>query len=178
MKKLFLLLLIIFSPQVFADAIDTLRGSFNKLKEGEVLDALSIVKDDLLGASEYLIGLNYYTGDVLVDKDISKAVKWFDEAAYKGHKEAKRRLAYIYYFAEGSIEKDTVKAESYLRYAADGNSVKDSYWQFLLGLIYESNKKFEFAAREYKRGCSNGESRACKYYDKVKVKAVLKGVSN
>lgn len=174
MKKIIIILSMIFSPLSYAGAVDTLQDAFNKIKDGEILNAASTITDGVSGSTSYLIGKKYEFGELLFDKNINQAIKWYNTAAQSGNKDAKRRLSYIYYFGKDGVEKDYIKAEAYLRDAAHGNSVDDSYWQNLLGVLYEHNGKVELALRWYEKSCHNGDYKACENMKSIRPKAILK----
>jgi len=62
--------------------------------------------------AQYALGIAYYTGTD-VAKNISKAVKWFTQAAEQDHLMAKLSLSSLYLFGDG-IKRDLAKAKKWL----------------------------------------------------------------
>lgn len=179
MSKIIIFLLIILSPLfIIGSAGDVFEDSFRKIKRGEIADATLIFFERTIAAPMTLIGSFYEEGNFLITQDSSKAVEWYQFAEKRGDELSTRRLAYIYYFGQGNVSKDRIKAEVYLSKVVNGSTPEHTYSQVLLGQLREDKKDYRTASYWYKIACKNGDYRGCSYNENIKVKAILSKIAN
>tara|TARA_Y100001970_G_scaffold223914_1_gene275775 strand:+ start:991 stop:1452 length:462 start_codon:yes stop_codon:yes gene_type:complete len=106
-KLRYICLVLCFSLIPFIDAVDE--------KEDFIYD-LSLATQGV-SVSQYNTGINYFTGRG-IDKDLEKAVYWYQRASEQGHSKAPFNIAIIY--ANGDIKgKNFSLALEYFRLSAD-----------------------------------------------------------
>ena len=116
----------------------------------------------------YAVGDMYYYGDD-VQKDISKAIEYYNIAADTGHVEAKYSLGYIYRFGEG-VKKDISRAIKLLEYAAERNHAKSNrylgflyFWGDDIAVDYE--KSFSYLLRAADLGDADAQAHVAQSYE-------------
>jgi TPR repeat protein len=135
MKYLLALLLLVISNVFSAEFEETLRLA----KQGDI-DA------------QYRLGIKYHRGKgVSVNK--SESLKWFAEAAEKGHARAQRDLAWIY---DNEYEMSIEALKWYTKAAEQGLAVAQSN----LGYMYEKGRgapeNYALAFKWYKKAAEQG----------------------
>ena len=88
--------------------------------------------------AEYELGKSYFEGNG-VDKDLSKAIQWFQKSANSGIDDAQYTLAFL--FSEGVyLQKDLKKAANWFELAARQGHAES---QYRLGLLYSKGQGIE-----------------------------------
>mmetsp|Transcript_7845 Transcript_7845/g.14785 ORF Transcript_7845/g.14785 Transcript_7845/m.14785 type:complete len:439 (-) Transcript_7845:727-2043(-) len=91
--------------------------------------------------SSYFLGLMYVYGLGFTEPDYLEGLRWFKEAAMKGHKEAQCAIGILLYSGAGDIGEDKKTAMRWF-YRASVDS-KDSYGYWLLGKSLYEGLTFE-----------------------------------
>lgn len=122
--------------------------------EDNVSDEISDNSQTDWAEEYYSMGCRYYKGEDF-EKDIVKAVQWFDKAAGLGHPMAQFMLGRCLMYGEG-IAKDEKQALEWYEKAGD-NGVKDA--QVILASWYE-NKNDEKSVYWYLKAAESGDANA------------------
>lgn len=108
---------------------------------------------------QYLLGRQYLTGDG-ISQSYEYAVKWFKEAANKGHMCAQYFLGHCYYFGRGIAQSEE---EAVLWYKRSANQ-QHAPAQYSLGICYFKGrgieKSLKTAVKWYKKAAELGEADA------------------
>ena len=88
--------------------------------------------------AQYNLGVCYKNGDG-IEKNLTKAVKWYEKAAEQGYASAQCNLGYCYEFGVG-VEKNILKAVDLYKKAAEQG---DATAQYNLGLSYKNGNGVE-----------------------------------
>ena len=116
--------------------------------------------------AQYKLGLSYYIGED-VEKDYTKAVKWFRKAADQGHAEAQTSLGACYSMGNG-VNQDYNEAVKWFRKAADQGQADA---QFALGACYCTGKGVSMDVTEgikwYQKAADQGMTVAQDQLDKL-----------
>lgn len=99
------------------------------------------------GEEEYEKGLIYLNGSATEIKDWRKALRYFKEAAQKGHKEAIFQVGFLYMYGEPMIMRNTKYASDCFKEAADsGIGIAQFYFSVccLSGCGIDKNETMAF----------------------------------
>jgi tetratricopeptide (TPR) repeat protein len=131
-------------------AVETAKPGAKRILSGMVADTLALAH---VGEAEAAFnrGCDYYSGNgVPLDQTI--AVKYFREAAEKGHVAAQCRLGFCYEYGKG-VNEDVDEALRWFRIAADQEYVEA---QYSLGWCYEGVGDSSEALKWYLKAASRG----------------------
>lgn len=135
-----ILLLVLWHPGVSAEPAQPAQANGDALERG-VLDADPLAADRARAEqgdadAQFDLGYAYATGND-VERDRSKAIKWYAAAAKAGHLEAQYALGSLFQQGWKGIPPNHREAANWFKQAAERGHVK-AQWQ--LSLLYENGK--------------------------------------
>lgn len=94
----------------YMQGVELIEARFNEqdLKDG--LTLLEKAADEKYAPAQLYLAKLYHEG-TLVQKDLSKAVKFYTDAAYNGNPEAQYALGWMYFYGEGVAQNDDTAFE-------------------------------------------------------------------
>ena len=135
MKNLLLPLLLLLAGVAWGDNFSEAVKAHNARNYNEAarLFKLSAAQGD--AASQFNLGIMYYTGQGIV-QDYAEAAHWYKLSAAQGHAGAQFNLGHMYYDGQGVVQDYGEAVRLYKLSAAQGNAGA----QFNLGFMYYNGR--------------------------------------